>query len=173
VHISQFITQLPSFVAYLTSAGAEVMQTTNEWEVVRFRTGDGVSVVYTNAKGGLTFTKESEEAWKGFRHMKSWKPALRSTNGGSRHSRPKKASPVIRTLRERDGDLCFYCLEPVEVEDASVEHLVPHSHGGPSHLSNLFIAHRKCNSRAGHLSAPEKINLHVVAVLKRAVTEKP
>jgi hypothetical protein len=43
------------------------------------------------------------------------------------------------------------------------------THGGPNHINNLFLTHKICNQRAGHLSAPEKIRMHVEAHMK-AVT---
>jgi hypothetical protein len=167
VNLAVFSKKLPGFLSMLKSAGAEVLQTTNEWEVLRFRTGTGVSIVYRNAKGNLNFTGESQAAWNAYSTQASWKPKL-PTDTGRRDSRVKKASPVIRTVRERDGDLCFFCRKEVSDTDASLEHLVPLGHGGPSHLSNFFLAHRVCNSRAGHLSAVEKIKLHVSEELKVA-----
>ena len=158
--------KLTSFNAFLKAAGAEVLNPTNEWEITRFRTGSGTSVIYRTAKGLATFTGESQQAWEAYRSQHAWKPAL-ATLTGRRDHKVKKASPVIRTLRDRDGDACFYCWRDVTDNDASLEHLVPLSHGGPSHISNLFLAHKVCNSKAGHLSAPEKINIHVAEALKR------
>jgi len=166
-NVVTFSKKLPGFLSFLKAAGAEVLQTTNEWELLRFRTGSKTSIVYRNAKGHVTFTQESEKAWGAYVNQHAWKPALPTVNG-TKQPRPKKASPVIRTVRERDGDLCFFCRLHVTEEAASLEHLVPHGHGGPSHISNLFLAHKVCNSRAGHLSATEKIKLHVAAELKAA-----
>ena len=158
--------KLTSFNAFLKAAGAEVLVPTNDWEMTRFRTGAGTSVVYRNSKGFVTFTGEAEVAWIAYRSGHAWKPTL-PTETGKKHSKPKKASPIIVTIRERDGDACFFCWRDVADGEASLEHLVPISHGGPSHTSNLFLAHKVCNSKAGHLSAPEKIRLHVAEALKR------
>lgn len=76
-------------------------------------------------------------------------------------------TPMIRALRTRDGDLCFFCQRTVSQDNESAEHLVPVTHGGPNHISNLFLAHKGCNGQAGHLSAPEKIRIHVRAVIER------
>jgi hypothetical protein len=59
----------------------------------------------------------------------------------------------------------------VDVEDESEEHLVSITHGGPQHISNKFLAHRVCNAKAGHMSAPEKIQLHVEAHLRAVQRE--
>ena len=125
------------------------------------------SVIYFNKRGETSFTGDSLTAWKAFRNNQAWKPVL-STESGKRDQRVKKASPVIRTVRDRDGDLCFFCRKEVIESEASLEHLVPLGHGGPSHMSNFFLAHKVCNSRAGHLSAVEKIAIHVRAELKNA-----
>ena len=159
--------KLTGFHAFLKAAGAEVLTTTNEWEITRFRTGGGTSIVYRTGKGTTTFTGEAGKAWLAFCNQHAWKPTL-PTATGRKAQRPKKASPVIRTIRERDGDACFFCWRDVDDDQASVEHLVPISHGGPSHTSNLFLAHKVCNSKAGHLSAPEKVRIHVNEALKRS-----
>jgi len=158
--------KLTEFHVFLKAAGAEVLKTTNDYEVTRFRTGTATSVIYRTDKGSTTFTGESEKAWEAYRSSHPWKPAL-ATITGRRDHKIKKASPVVRTIRERDGDACFFCWRDVTDDDASLEHLVPLSHGGPSHTSNLFLAHKVCNSKAGHLSAPEKVRLHVAEALKR------
>lgn len=69
-------------------------------------------------------------------------------------------------IEMRDGSRCFFCLEPLG-DDVTQEHLVPRSSGGPDHLSNKFLAHGKCNHRAGNLSAPEKIRIREQNMLRR------
>jgi len=66
---------------------------------------------------------------------------------------------MFNALLRRDGNACFYCGEPTGEDDRSLEHLVARAHGGPDHLSNLVLAHRRCNAVAGHLSAMEKIRI--------------
>jgi 5-methylcytosine-specific restriction endonuclease McrA len=78
-----------------------------------------------------------------------------------------KNSVIHRTLIERDGEGCFYCFEEVPGL-MTQEHLVARAHGGPNHISNKFRACRPCNEAAGHLSAPEKIRIREVALLRRA-----
>lgn len=149
-----------AFGAWLSGCGAEVLEPTNEWEVVRFKSGDSTSIIYRNKVGGVRYTGDSELAWKAFSNGNAWRAKPPT-------SRRKSMSPMLRTIRKRDGDLCFFCQRPVSVENQSSEHLVPVTHGGPNHISNLFLAHKSCNASAGHLSAPEKIKIHVAAVLER------
>jgi hypothetical protein len=145
------------FGDWLSGVGAQVLQPTNEWEVVRFKAGDTTSIIYRNKVGGVTYSGLAKEAWDAFCNGKAWRatPATRR----------KPMKPLIAALRKRDGDLCFYCQKEVGRENESAEHLVSITHGGPNHISNLFLAHQTCNAKAGHLSAPEKIKQHVYAVI--------
>ena len=63
-------------------------------------------------------------------------------------------------LLVRDGNACLFCGKPLD-GDITVEHLVAIAHGGPNHVSNLFLAHAACNQAAGHMSAPEKVALAI------------
>lgn len=150
------------FLAFVAQNGGEVLEPTNEFEVLRFRSGITTSVIYRKATGQLTFTGDSLKAFTAFKSNAHWRamPAAR---------RSKRSGPRMQAIRKRDGDGCFYCLLPVSVDEESEEHLVSVTHGGPTHISNLFLTHRVCNSRAGHLSAPEKIKLHVEAHMKGMV----
>ncbi|AZY49614.1 HNH endonuclease [Bordetella avium] len=141
----------PKFLEWLVARGAQVLRPTSEWELVRFDCASGVAIIYSNAKGGTTFTGQALAAWTAFKSNGAWSAGVRT--------RRVKLSPVIRTLLERDGDRCFFCHEHTSDDDRSAEHLVPVAHGGPNHISNLVLAHRACNARAGHLSAMEKIRI--------------
>lgn len=65
-------------------------------------------------------------------------------------------------LRERDGDLCFFCDEIIEHPDFSVEHLLARALGGKNDLDNLKLAHRDCNTHAGSLTIPSKMKLREI-----------
>lgn len=74
--------------------------------------------------------------------------------------RPRKGGfkdGLLNALIRRDGPSCFYCGADTTEDDRSLEHLVPLAHGGPNHLSNLVLAHGRCNSDANHMSVMEKI----------------
>lgn len=152
--------KVAKFKAWLTQNGAAVLETTNVWEIVRFMAGNSVSVIYSNTKGVETKkTGEAKRAWEAYRTGGSWravkaKPLL------------SKSSPVIATIRKRDGDRCFYCARLVSQADESIEHIVSRTHGGPNHLSNYALTHNLCNQQAGHLSAMEKIAMHVESIMR-------
>ena len=60
--------RVEKFKSWLEKRGAIVVPPTNEWEVVRFKTINGTSVVYTNKHGDLTFTGESAAAHKAWQN---------------------------------------------------------------------------------------------------------
>ena len=143
------------FKAWIAANGGEVLTTTNPYEVVRFRTNQGVCVIYRNALGAWTsFTgAQCQDAWTAFQKG----IALRLNEPTARR---RKASIVVRSLIERDGPLCFYC-DAIFSDDLppTVEHLVSITHRGPDHIANKFLACGACNAEAGHRSASEKIRL--------------
>ena len=61
----------------------------------------------------------------------------------------------------RDGDCCWYCGNSFGAGEFKMtcEHLVPLIHKGPDNLSNLVLAHEKCNQLAGNLSVAEKVTM--------------
>jgi 5-methylcytosine-specific restriction endonuclease McrA len=58
-----------------------------------------------------------------------------------------------RHLFEAQGGLCCWCGEPMKIEGcfsddpeyATIEHLVSRARGGPDHVDNVSVAHKKCN----------------------------
>lgn len=61
---------------------------------------------------------------------------------------------MVRTLIGRDGILCSICCYPMrpradpgkDPDAATIDHRVPRSRGGGDHISNLQLAHRRCNA---------------------------
>lgn len=139
---------LTAFRNGLIEAGAEVLGPTNPYEVLRFRTRFGVGVIYSG-KRGETWNPAATAARE---HMDARKGSLAPVKVHGR----RKSKATVTALLARDGEQCFFCGKPLE-GDLTVEHLVAVAHGGPNHISNLFLAHAPCNAAAGHLSAPEKV----------------
>ncbi len=60
-----------------------------------------------------------------------------------------------KTLRKRQGNECCWCgkpmqrLDPLAWDFETIEHLTPRSRGGSHHISNLALAHLKCNRDRG------------------------
>lgn len=146
-----FKDRLTRFAHWLVERGAQVLATTSEWEILRFKANGKTSIVYTNAHGRLTFTGEAEKAWNSYLAAGSWR-------GCDSTKRSKKSSTEVRSLLARDGEDCFLCCLPLGA-DVTVEHLVAVAHGGPNHLSNKVLMHRLCNERVNHMSVAEKVRL--------------
>ncbi len=157
ITLRKLTAKLPAVREWLSAAGAEVLEPTNPYEVLRFRAGGATSVVYKNDRGNLTFTGESAKAVGAFFSAGSWRAAAATPR--------EKVSPTVKTIRMRDGDGCFLCAFPVSSKEESVDHLVPLTAKGPNHISNLVLMHRDCNQFCGAMSAPEKIAMHVESQL--------
>jgi len=52
----------------------------------------------------------------------------------------------LKVLYERAGGICVICEQPVDYEDATIEHFIPVSKGGLHAYSNCSIAHGWCNT---------------------------
>jgi hypothetical protein len=139
---------IATFKKQLLAAGAEILGPTNPYEVLRFRTSKGVGIIYTGRRGE-TWNAEAIAAREAL-----GKGSLAPVKVTGR----RRDKSTVAALIERDGDGCFFC-DCALAGDLTVEHLVAVAHGGPNHISNLFLAHAGCNQAAGHLSAPEKVAL--------------
>lgn len=144
--------KLAAFKAWIVSRGAELLQETNEYEVLRFRSGGSVGIIYRNGAGLLNFQGEAGRAYASFRNGQQW-------SAGIEKVKSRKKPIVVRSLLRRDGNECFYCGNPMPDGEESLEHLLPRAHGGSTHISNLTLAHGACNKEAGHLSVVEKVKL--------------
>lgn len=54
-------------------------------------------------------------------------------------------------LWTKSAGLCSLCGRPLEPRDADADHVVPESAGGPTQVSNLYLAHKTCNQSRGNL----------------------
>ena len=142
--------RLPKIKDWLAERGAEILVPTNEWEVLRFKSGTSTGIVYRNAQGELTLSGAAKAALKAYFSNTGW-------SSGVATNRTKKQVNV-QALLQRDGDCCFLCGKPL-ADDITRDHLVPVAHGGPNHISNLVLMHRACNQAVGHMPVMQKIGL--------------
>lgn len=56
---------------------------------------------------------------------------------------------------ERDGGMCQWCWRPVHQSVASLDHIIPKSHGGTNAMDNLQIMHKKCNQEKADRPMPQ------------------
>lgn len=75
---------------------------------------------------------------------------------GKNRPRSKEKRRQMIKIRERDGDNCWICDNPIDFdlprdhdEAGTLDHVVPFSRGGSNLLENLRIAHRICGDRRG------------------------
>ena len=147
--------QLSRFKDWLSERGAEVLRPTNQYEVVRYRAGDATHVVYRNDHGkSWKAVNGANEAVRAFQSGGSWTAPIQRTK-----KRPSLSTKMYFALVERDTSACFYCGHHVTEDEATIEHLVARSMGGPNHIANYVLAHAHCNQTAGNLSVAEKVRL--------------
>lgn len=142
------------FEEFLQGSGAEILPVTNAWELARFRSANGICVVYQSGKGKVSYSNEyAHDAFSAFTDKRCW-------TAGRIIERVRRKT-VEQLLIERDGDKCFYCGDVFEDDQLAptLEHLLSRSHGGNNHLANLCLAHVSCNERAANLPIVEKIRL--------------
>lgn len=145
--------KIDAFAARLKQAGAEILGPTNPYEALRFRTSKGTGVIYVNKRGGETWNAEALAARE---HLDAQRGSLAPVKVNGRRTN----KGTVSALLARDGECCFFCGGPLD-DDITVEHLIAVAHGGPNHVSNLFLAHAACNQLAGHMSGPEKVKLAI------------
>ena len=126
-----------------------MLATTNEYELLRFTSKNGIGIVY-ESKRGYTLTGSAIVAHDFFSRGKTWIAG----RAYQRWERPE----VVERLLDRDGAECFYCGQALE-KDITVEHILSRVHGGSDNEANLCLVHFKCNRDADCLSVVEKIKM--------------
>jgi hypothetical protein len=71
---------------------------------------------------------------------------------------PHVPLPTKAGIYRRDRGVCAYCGRPISIEDASMDHVIPHSLGGPATWDNLVNACRRCNEKKAN-RVPEKAGM--------------
>ena len=155
-------TKIQNFRNWLRANGAEILTTTNEYEVARWKANGATHVLYSSGKANAP---DALVAWRCFVDGKKWRNTAQKKGGilkdggmGLVGRQREKKSVLIRTLIARDGDGCFYCKLELG-EDITFEHMLSKTHGGGWHVENLVLAHTRCNQSASHLSVMEKVRL--------------
>ena len=80
---------------------------------------------------------------------------------------PRPSTRVRKTWNEQ-GRVCYICLQPVTLEEANHDHVVPQSKGGSNGAENLRLSHRKCNSARGNDDGRAWLAAHPNPVQSRA-----
>lgn len=159
--------RIPAFSAWLAERGAKVLPIERQCELIRFRVGNTVCHIASDGpKGKATFSHAvAAGALTAFLQGLQWRAATPTPRYGIGRS-------LYEVIRERDGDMCFFCRKPVAPGEGSIEHLVSLADRGPQHQSNLFLAHKSpCNRDAGRLPAPAKVQIAIDAAVSQALLE--
>lgn len=61
---------------------------------------------------------------------------------------------TLDEIYERDGRTCSLCRKPVDRQQATMDHIIPVTKGGPHTRANVKLAHRGCNTRKGNRLLP-------------------
>lgn len=145
--------KVKKFIGWLQAQNAEIMPTTNPYEVVRFRARQGVGVVYRRTNGRHTVSAPwVEDAWNCYREGLKW-------SGKGKPGKRINGSKAKRAVFDRDGDLCWYCGLPMPRDDMTLEHILSVGQGGPNRMENYALAHEKCNAQASNMAVVEKVRL--------------
>lgn len=151
------------FETWLRAQGAEVIPTTSAWEFARFRAHESLHIIYLRADGTFSAQEFGLECLAVFR---------RGGTLGMGLAKPRKALGHRKAaLFKRDGSACFFCCLEMTEEDATIEHLVPLSRGGPNTDENLALAHQACNLAAGAAPLMDKIRKHCEARIREAIAQ--
>lgn len=65
---------------------------------------------------------------------------------------------------------CAYCLQKMTLDKVTIDHITPKSKGGKDTLSNLLLAHSKCNTEKGDQLIKPKIRPVLQLMKKTAIT---
>lgn len=141
---------IAKFKEWLSQRGCEILPTTNQYETLRIK-GKEIGILYNTGKTNGSFMNIAIQAFKA---GKKWDGSPIKTG---RHAGYRKEKAQ---LIERDGTRCFYCGQEME-EDITIEHLIALSCGGKNSLSNMVLAHQKCNQDAHNLPVSEKVKIAI------------
>lgn len=154
-----------AFSEWITERGWALQRLTNPWEIVRYKSGGVVHIVYRTKKDSITWTGQSLKHYGEF--LGQGKPAKKAWKARPLKSQSRKV--LLPKLRARDGDCCWYCGEFLE-DDTTIEHLIPRADGGTHTLANLVLAHQDCNQAAADAPLANKIVMQAEFARKRATT---
>lgn len=141
--------KIEKFKTFLRNSGADILENTDEWMILRFRTKNcPASIIYQKKNGSYTFIGEAKEAYDAMMSKDVW----RSMPAGL-----KKKKRAQKDILERDGAECFFCGIDTTEENRTLEHLLSVAHGGNNDQANLVIACESCNNEVGDMPIIDKV----------------
>lgn len=158
MQLPRYADNLPvgKFKKFLVNCGGQILHETNEYEVIRCMTDKGVQILYRKQSGLLTWPDELVSAYMAYKS--GGKIRWRATR--KKKVNRKRGPVVVQTLAKRDGCECWFCgIEFEDLSEATIEHLLNVSNGGNNHISNLVLAHEKCNQQARNMCIADKVRM--------------
>jgi len=67
----------------------------------------------------------------------------------------KKMPLTLKSIRERDRNICQYSGKKLKPEEGSIDHVLPKSRGGKNSWDNLVFCDKRINSRKGNKTNEE------------------
>lgn len=159
------------FRDWMVKHHAILLPPTNAYEIFRADTRMGMLVGYRNRKGKNSFSSpEAQELFEAYSRKSTNAPASLSPEANKRHDiGSAKRRKLLKSVMARDGDGCFFCegrlrrpyqhadLSDPTRTDATLDHFLPVSKGGPNNLHNYVAACRPCNAEADAMGIVEKV----------------
>lgn len=144
--------KLTKFTRYIEKRGAELLESHNPYEIIRFKIYGDLNIIYKKGSGLLTFAgDQAETAFTSWQAGKNWTPVNR---------RRQNLSARKLLIAKRDGLGCFFCVTPHDsVKTLTIEHLLSFRHGGTDNINNLALACQPCNVELGSKPITEKIRI--------------
>jgi hypothetical protein len=139
----------------------------------RIRNGKNAGQVFPGKMSECEFTPEQREIIKAARlHRKAQLKLIANGNSiapappadpARKTEPPSNGGPKAPTLTKLEkmlylqGGKCFFCGERLEPGEASIEHLMPLSQGGPRNETNEVVCHKTVNDAFGAMDLKRKV----------------
>lgn len=151
---------IPAFRKWLMRRNAIISELASGDEVLRFSTTKGFGVIHQTKRGRYITNEVADKAFKCFRSRGSWSGGHNieaiATQRVNRTVQDKRK--LLEKLVKRDGErACAYCGKPLGWDNATIEHVIPVSRGGPDRIDNMVIACRVCNAYMGDAPLIDKL----------------
>lgn len=147
---------------WLQKRNACILEPKASDEVLRFSTRGFDGVIHKDRRGRYLTNSVADKAITCFLRRQPWAGGIGST-ASTKHRKERtrfERVELVRFISDRDGGcICAYCGKMLPEDEATLEHVIPISKGGPDIPANIVIACKACNRDAGSLSPKGKMDI--------------